>query len=152
MVTSPLAPPNISAKAAATGTEMPNTASSTKAHSSDAEREAHHPQRMHVAAEGEFDQPRADLRRPEQRADQHHGPGVDAGAPEDRQQMRRQAGRHEGIGREGRRHQDERQAVRRQHLGRRAASSLGFGTSASTRLRGSAKACSGAETQASSAA
>ena len=59
MVMRPLAPPNISAKAAATGTEMPSSANMTKAQSSTAQREARHPQRMQVAAEGEFDQPRA---------------------------------------------------------------------------------------------
>ena len=115
MVTSPLAPPNISANAAATGTDMPSSASITKAHSRRRQREAHHPQRMQVAAEGEFDQPRADLRRPEQRADPDHRSGIDAGAREDRQQMRGQAGGNEGIGRERRGHQNERQSMRRQH-------------------------------------
>ena len=65
---------------------------------------------MQVAGEGELDEPRGDLRRPEQRADRDHGAGIEAGALEDRQQMRRERRRHEGVGREGRRDQQERGA------------------------------------------
>ena len=83
------------------------------------EREAHHPQGMQILAERKFDEPRADLRRPEQRADPHRGGGVDAGARENRQQMRRQSGRHESVSGESRGHQNERQALRRQQLLRR---------------------------------
>ena len=114
-------------------------------------RRARDQERMHVAAEGKLADSRRDLRRAEQRADQHHGRRIDAGAAEDREQMRGQRGRHEGIGGEGRGDQHEGNAVRRQHAAGATPVPSG-GAPVTARLRGSANACSGAQSSASSAA
>ena len=79
----------------------------------DAEREARDIQRMLRAPESEFDQPRRNLRRPEQRADGDDGRGVNALAQKDRQHMRRKRRRDEHVEREATGDEQERQQERR---------------------------------------
>ena len=83
-------------------------------------------ERMDAARKQELADACRHLRRPEQCADRHHRRGIDAGAAEDREQMRGQARRHEGIGRERGRQQDERPSLRIEHGdGRHRRRSLG---------------------------
>ena len=78
------------------------------------DRGARDQQRMDIAAEHQFDEPCQHLRRAEQRADRDHGSCIDAGAAEDREQMRGQRRRYEGVGRKRRDDEHEGRATRRQ--------------------------------------
>ena len=80
---------------------------------------AHHHQGMHVTSEDEFAQPRRDLRGAEQRADQHHSSGIDPGALEDRQKMRREARRDKCVSGKSRHQKHEGGAEGRPHRRRR---------------------------------
>ena len=74
---------------------------------------------MNAARENEFADARRDLRGSKQRADRHDGRRIEPGAAEDREQVRREARRHKGIGRERRSHGHEGPALRRQDGARR---------------------------------
>ena len=76
-------------------------------------------ERMNVAREYELADARGNLCRPEQRTDRDHGSRINARAAEDCEQMRRETGRHEGVGGKRCRHQQERPTARWQSEARR---------------------------------
>ena len=119
MVIRPLAIPNITMNPAATSADTPSKRDQRERREQDPDREPRDHERMNAARKRQLANARQHLRRPEQRTDRDHGRGIDAGASEDREQMRRQAGRHEGIGRERGRDHDERPTARRQQRRRR---------------------------------
>ena len=77
--------------------DTPNRAKHDEGAQQCAERETYDPQRMQIAAKGEFDEPCPDLRRSKQGANPDHSSSINTGTRENRQQVSREAGRDESV-------------------------------------------------------